>query len=124
MTNIMHGPTAAANPTVGRIEQSCGLGTLFRALWPFKTAAQLAGTARISRRKAEYILAGARSLSGDDVASLLRSEHGADVLKHLMAGARPTWWRDMRRQIELSDLRKRQEEQRALIERLEREAAE
>jgi hypothetical protein len=122
MTGTSHASSTAANPTCGGIEKPCGLGKIFRALWPIKTAAELSEKAGISRRKAEYILAGDKSLSGADLIALLRSDHGLHVLTALMGTHRPRWWRDLRRASDLADLRRRQEEQRRLIERLEREA--
>lgn len=122
MTAAFHANGTAANPACGAIEQSCGFGKIFRAIWPIKTAAQLADNARISIRKAEYILAGEKSLRGGDLIALLRGDHGLHVLNAVMGDHRPRWWRDIKRASDLAELRRRQEEQRRLIERLEREA--
>lgn len=91
---------------------------------PHKTAVEIARRTDVSPRAAEYWLQGRCGLSADALAALLRSDVGYEILEGLIGEAKPDWWRTFKRTVELSKLRALQEEQRRVIERLEREAAE
>lgn len=91
-----------------------------RQKFPFKTAYELALRADVDLRSAEHWLAGQRAISGEALTTVLRSDIGFDVLVGLMQGASPGWWKRFSRQMQISDLRRRQVEQQALLERLER----
>lgn len=90
-----------------------------QALWPRKTAAQLAVRAGVSQRACEYWLARKSDLSADALTRLLRSDEGLDFLEAIMADARPEWWRDFKRRTQLGALRREIEERRKTLERLE-----
>lgn len=93
-----------------------------RSLWPTKTEQALAHVTQRSERMCRYWLAERYGLSADDLAALLRSEHGFQFLEQLMGDARPAWWAAFRNQVEISELRRRQEDVRARLEALERGA--
>src|SRR6185312_6878088 len=57
-----------------------------------KPAAVLAVWLGVSPRTAERKLGGHRSYSAEELAILLRSERGYEVLAAVMAGAEPSWW--------------------------------
>lgn len=132
MSDILHAGAAVANPRGHRATPKNDKATpvqdiliaFFHKLSSIKPWVKVVELTGLSNESAKNRVKGIRGFSPDEIAMLLRSEHGGAVLNAMMAGARPKWFRDIKRQIELSDLRKRQEEQRALIERLEREAAE
>jgi hypothetical protein len=90
-------------------------------LWPVKPANQLRAITGASLRTCKYWLAGRHDPSFADLIALLRSEDGFAVLQHLMADARPAWWRGIVRAKSLSRMRKELEEQRRRIEQLELE---
>ncbi len=94
-------------------------------LWPQKTAAELALRAAVSRRQAEEWLAARGGPSGDALARLITTDAGFAVLSELMdalpAGERPAWWRGFRRQAQLAEVRRLQDEARRRLEALERE---
>lgn len=96
---------------------------VFRALWPVKTNIELSSRAGVSVRAAEYWLARRGNISADALAALLRSDAGLHVLEALIGTDRPVWWLAFKRTHELSALRRAQEQQKRVIERLEREAA-
>lgn len=93
-------------------------------LWPRKTAAELAVRANVSQRSCEFWISSKHNISGDALAHLLRSEEGMAFLEEVMGDAKPAWWKAFRRHSQIAKLRKEQEMQRLLLERLEREAAE
>lgn len=58
------------------------------------------GLSNGAARKKMY---GERELSTDELATLLRSEHGREVLAALMGDAQPRWWRALNAQMLLID---------------------
>lgn len=132
MSDILHAGAAVANPRGHKATPPRANATpvqqiligFFNRLTDVKPWAKAADLLGLSNESAKNRLKGIRGFTADELAAVLRSEHGGAVLNAMMTGANPKWFRDIKRQIELSELRKRQEEQRALIERLEREAAE
>lgn len=72
-------------------------------------------------RACEYWLARKTDMSGEALASLLRSDVGLEVLEAIIGESRPRWWKQFSRTIELSRVRKAQDEARLRLERLERE---
>jgi hypothetical protein len=63
-----------------------------RKVFPVKTWAQLAALFKVSERTAKYRLACKREFTAHEIAQLLRSEGGQEVLATLMADATPVWW--------------------------------
>lgn len=96
----------------------------FKALYPEGTAAALRDFTGAGLRHCERILAGQRGVSGDTLHRLLWSPAGSLIFRKLMVGCEDPWWRRVERAEQIADLRRRQEEQRRLIERLEQEAGE
>lgn len=92
-----------------------------RSLWPTKTALELARHTEASERLCRYWLANRYSLSADDLAALLRTDHGLSVLEAVMGDARPKWWRRFKRASSLAALRQEQAEHQKKIEQLELE---
>jgi hypothetical protein len=93
-----------------------------RALWPSKTALELAARTGACERTAKYWLARKCDLSAEHLAELLRSDAGLDVLEALMGEARPDWWRRFRRQVSLAAARRELDDARRRLERLELDA--
>lgn len=90
-----------------------------KTLWPRKTAAELSVRTGTQLRACEYWLSRKTEMSADALVSLLRSEEGLDILEAIIGEARPTWWKNFARTIELSRLRKAQDDHRRRLERLE-----
>lgn len=88
-------------------------------LWPRKTAAELAVRSKSGVRACEYWLARKTEISGEALTELLRSDAGLEVLEAIIGDARPVWWRQFAKTIELSRLRKAQDDTRRRLEALE-----
>lgn len=76
------------------------------------------------QRSAERWLAG-KSMTADNLAALLCSDIGPDVIASLMGDdpkAWPAWYAGYRRQVSLSKLRRTLSDQQRALEALEREA--
>jgi hypothetical protein len=76
-----------------------------RAVFPHKTWAALASLFGLSERGAKYKLAGDRAFTVDELAVLLRSEHGLQLLITVMGDANPAWWRRLQQQLAIADAR-------------------
>jgi hypothetical protein len=121
-------PSAAdANPDT---ETDCGknrnalrlTGSVMRAaqaLWPRKTAAELSMRTGTGVRACEYWLSRKTAMSAEALAELIRSDAGLEILEAIIGDARPIWWKHFARTIEMSRLRKAQDESRRRLERLE-----
>lgn len=90
-----------------------------QSLWPRKTAAELSMRSGTQVRACEYWLSRKTEMSADALAALLRSDAGLEFLEAVIGDARPVWWKHFARTIELSKLRKAQDESRRRLERLE-----
>jgi hypothetical protein len=112
-----------SNSACGVSRKGLRLVGLFRALWPTKTAVELACRTGTSQRMCEYILAERYSLSADALAALLRSDAGLAVLEQVMGAAKPAWWKRFKQQQQLGALRSAIERQRLELEELEKAAA-
>jgi hypothetical protein len=99
-----------ANLIVMRVVQS---------LWPTKTDWNLACRTGASDRLCRYWLQNKYNLSADNLAALLRSEAGFQILDALMAGAKPTWWAGFKRAVRRAELRRQQAELARAIEEVE-----
>lgn len=89
---------------------------VLRALWQRKNAAEIASRTGSSLRACEYWLARKTDMSADALAQLLRSDVGLDVLQAIIGEARPVWWRQFARTVEIGRHRKAIQDQRRLIE--------
>jgi hypothetical protein len=76
-----------------------------RSLWPRKTAHELALRAKVSTRAAEKWLALECGMSGEQIASLIRSEDGFRFLEAIIGDHRPYWWKAFRRRTKRQLLR-------------------
>lgn len=90
-----------------------------QAIWPRKTAAELSMRTGTQVRACEYWLSRKTEMSAEALAGLLRSEAGLEILEAIIGEARPAWWKQFARTIEMSRLRKAQDEARRRLERLE-----
>jgi hypothetical protein len=90
-----------------------------QAIWPRKTAAELSVITGSGVRACEYWLSRKTEMSADALVALLRSESGLEILEAVIGDARPSWWKAFARTIELSRLRKAQDDTRRRLERLE-----
>lgn len=89
--------------------------------WRHDTAAKLREITTASRRTVAYWTGrGRKQMSSDHLVALMRAAPTEFVPVVLGAAAYEALAREIVRQSRLEDLRKRQEAQRALIERLER----
>lgn len=111
-----------ANRTVVRFVD--GIIATVKDLYPRKPTTHVAALCGVSTRAVEHWFSGRRDPSADALVAMLRSEIGGQVLAAIMGDAKPKWWTRHRRTVSLAALRKAQEEQRILIERMERESAE
>lgn len=99
-------PTACHAQAIGRNLRGAGTGiknavlgntsdllvSFFKGLWPSATWKGLARSLGLSERTAKHRLARTRDFSADELAALIRSDHGFDVLAIIMADAAPAWW--------------------------------
>ena len=88
-------------------------------LWPRKTAAELSLRTGTGVRACEYWLSRKTDMSADALAALLRSDAGLEILEAIVGDAKPNWWKQFARTIELSRLRKGQAEAARRLARLE-----
>ena len=63
-----------------------------KAVWPTKTAQNLAHKTQVSERAAAFWLAGQRDMSLEAARALLHSEEGYLFLAALMEGSDARWW--------------------------------
>jgi len=84
-----------------------------RALWPEKTAPQLALRANVSVRAAERWLAGGTEMTAGAFIALLRSDEGFAFLDAVMSAmprqARAKWWQRLTLAARRVDLEQRQQ---------------
>lgn len=73
-----------------------------------KPSAVLADWLGIGMRTAERKLGGSRPYSAEEIAHLLRSERGFEILTAVMADAKPAWWCICTPLMEIAEIRKMQ----------------
>lgn len=61
---------------------------------------------RISDKGAKRKLAGERGLSAEEIAVLIRSERGFEIVTAIMGNAKPAWWRICAVLMDTADIRK------------------
>lgn len=81
---------------------------IVKRLFPLKPSAFLASLIGISERAARGKVFGEREFTADELASLIRSEHGFEFLTAIMVDARPRWWLRLRATSRVSAMRKEQ----------------
>jgi hypothetical protein len=78
----------------------------FREVFPRKTWLEIAEWFGLSERGAKHRLAGSREFTADELALMLRSEHGLTFLSAVMADATPRWWVAFKQQVAMKDARR------------------
>jgi hypothetical protein len=81
-----------------------------RALWPRKTVPALCDVGETSERGAKYYLAERRMISAICLARLIRSDDGLHFLIAVMGDAQPAWWRGLKAQARIADVRRTERE--------------
>lgn len=76
----------------GRSEFFGQVVEIIRRAWPRKTVANVAHITGVSERSVQFWLAGQTNMSIENVAALLRTDAGYDILIALMGDAEPAWW--------------------------------
>lgn len=89
-----------------------------KAISPVKTWGYLAGLLQIRDRVAKHRVAGTRTITADEIAALLRSEHGIHFLVAIMDDARPKWWRTLLRMGVLGGIERRRESDLQLLRKV------
>lgn len=89
-----------------------------KAIWPVKTAQNLASQTLVTERAAAFWLAGQRDMSLDAARSLLRSEHGYELLVALMGDSDARWWKRMKLYAAAAENKRALNEQAKKLERL------
>lgn len=85
------GEAVFAKPKSG--SDFCGqIVEIIKRAWPRKTAAHVAYVAGVSERSVQFWLAGETRMSLDNVAALLKTDAGYDILAAIMGDAKPAWW--------------------------------
>lgn len=65
---------------------------IIRRAWPRKTSSHIAYLTGVSERSVQFWLAGETRMSVENVAALLRTDAGFEILKAIMGEAKPKWW--------------------------------
>lgn len=79
-----------------------------RNLWPAKPDRALAHRTGSSDRMCRYWLENKYRFSSDDLAALLRSNEGFQILEAVMGDAKPVWWAGFKRGVKRAELRRQQ----------------
>lgn len=79
-----------------------------RSLWPTKTDIALMQRTGASDRMCRYFLANKYNLSADNLADLLRSDEGFQILEAIIGEAKPVWWRAFKKSVRRAELRRQQ----------------
>lgn len=85
------------------------LSKCLRTVFPRKTWAYLGELTGIEEGAAKHRLAGTRRYTAEEIAALLRSEHGIQFLVALMGEARPRWWKAVLSMGLLGSMQRRRE---------------
>lgn len=104
-----------------RITQSGTISSVIalrlKEIFPDKTWTYLCELLGVKERVAKHRLAGSRDFSAEDLAKILHSECGYEVLAALMATApnKPLWWRICAPLMRLADVKKMEAAQERII---------
>ena len=102
------------------LPQSGAIIATFKTLFPQHARKTLARLLGLSDGAARKKLTGERAFSTDELAALLRSEHGLDFLAALMADARPQWWVQVQSAFKLGAMRRHRQQLQEAINEAER----
>lgn len=94
------------------------LRNLLAELFPIKTWGKVAAVLGLSDRGARHRMEGTRAFSADELAALLRTEHGYRVLTAVMADAAPSWWRICAPLMEVAEIQQMQIAARRRLQRV------
>lgn len=119
--SIANGKSNLAPAEVGRKKRKPGiihlaLVRVFKDLQEEKTWGAIAELLGLKERTAKHRVFATRSFSDEDIAAMLRSEHGFEFLTAMMGDARPTWWRILRPLMEVAETQKMQERARRRLQ--------
>lgn len=89
-----------------------------QAVWPAGTADNLAATAHVTPRAAEYWLQGKYNLSIEAARDLLRTEEGYHFLNAMMGDCEARWWQRVKLNASAAETRRALNEQAKKLERL------
>ena len=92
------------NDQNGALQKAIALA--FREIFPRKTWLEIAEWFGLSERGAKHRLAGSREFTAEELALMLRSEHGLTFLSAIMADATPRWWVALSQQVAIKDARR------------------
>lgn len=92
------------NDQNGALQNAIALA--FRDIFPRKTWLEIAEWFGLSERGAKHRLAGSRDFTAEEIAIMLRSEHGLTFLSAIMADATPRWWVAFKQQVAIKDARR------------------
>lgn len=87
-----------------------------RASVPRKAWAFLAFALNLTEGGAKHKLYARREYTAGELALLLRSEHGLEILSAVMADSDAGWWRNFKRQMAISDARRHEREARRKLQ--------
>lgn len=90
-----------------------------RTIWPEDRAKNYMRLTGAKSTTAKHRVSGKRDPDYPEIAFILRSDHGFDLLEHIMGEANPKWWRGVRKARGLGDMRRQLLEQQRRIAQLE-----
>lgn len=128
MIKPSHGPRAVPNSggaaTCTAMARSCTvsaeINAVLRAVFHRKTWAELIAITGVSERMAKHRMSQSRPYTADEIAALLRSEHGLNFLVAVMGDADPQWWRTVKRAFAIGTARREKQRLQDAINELER----
>jgi hypothetical protein len=66
--------------------------SVINATWPKKTPAHIAYLTGVSERAVQFWLAGTTRMSLDNVAALMKTDAGYEILQAIMGDCKAEWW--------------------------------
>jgi hypothetical protein len=103
-SNLGGAVSGIGNAETGTIQSI--LTSTLKAIVPRKTWGFLVDFLGLSERVAKHRISGTRAFTADELAALLRSEHGLDFLSAIMADAEPKWWVTVHSAFKLGAMRR------------------
>jgi hypothetical protein len=103
-----HGGASTCSRNEAGLQTNSIVMRVVQAFWPLKCKDNLRFHTRASDRMIQYWLANKYSLDAGDLANLLRSDAGFQILESLMGDAKPQWWAGFKRGVKRAELRRRQ----------------
>lgn len=120
---IGDGSANVADENTGRPSPHLGyIAAIVRKAFPSDTVKTFARKTGVSLGAANKKVHAQRPIYADELAALLRTDEGFDLLTAIMAGTRPKWWRLVSASMEVREAQRLQAEARARIRRAVRGA--